>query len=178
MSSAYSLFIDGRKISSNGVVGKSHDAMIPEYKPTVANFIPLKNRTHIVLQMSNFHHREGGPWNRIQFGLEKQIHGVQTKKLFFNTFLIGSIFIMGLYHLGLFLLRRKFESPLYSSIFCFMIVLRSLLINERYFHVLFPEISWVVLLKMEYWSFYLSLPILAMFIASLFPKDFSKKYCV
>lgn len=82
---------------------------------------------------------------------------------------------MGLYHLGLFLLRRKFKSPLYFSIFCLLIVLRSLLINERYLYVLLPKTSWAILLKMEYLSFYLSLPILAMFIFSLFPKDFSIK---
>jgi response regulator RpfG family c-di-GMP phosphodiesterase len=175
MSSAYTLFVDGRKISSNGVVGKSKDTMIPEYKPAIVHFIPLKNQSQIILQISNFNHRKGGPWNHIRLGVEKQIQGEQANILFFNIFLIGSIFIMGLYHLGLFLLRRKFESPLYFSMFCVLIFLRSLLINERYLHILFPEISWAILLKMEYLSFYFSLPILAMFIVSLFPKEFSIK---
>ncbi|MCD4743283.1 MAG: 7TM-DISM domain-containing protein, partial [Desulfobacteraceae bacterium] len=175
MSSAYSLFLDNRKISSNGVVEKSHDTMVPEYKPAIVHFIPSGNKMHILLQISNFHHRKGGPWTHILLGQAKQIHEGQAKKFFLNMFFIGCIFIMGLYHLGLFLLRRKFKSPLYFSVFCLLIVLRSLLINERYLHVLLPKISWAILLKMEYLSFYLSLPILAMFIFSLFPKNFSIK---
>jgi len=33
MATAYTLYVDGHMISSNGKVGRSHDTMLPEYRP-------------------------------------------------------------------------------------------------------------------------------------------------
>lgn len=82
---------------------------------------------------------------------------------------------MGMYHLGLFIISKKFRPALYFGIYCWMITLRSLVVNERYLHTLMPGISWCLLLKMEYVTFYLGVPVFAMFMFSLFPKEFPKK---
>ncbi len=175
MATAYTLYVDGHMISSNGKVGRSHDTMLPEYRPRISHFLVPDKPIQIILQISNFNHRKGGPWSVIKLGLETQIRDNRIRKFFLNTFLIGSIFIMGLYHLALFILKRKFQAPLYFGLFCFMISLRSLTVNERYLHILLPGSSWDLLLKLEYASFYLSVFIIAMFIYSLFPKEFPKK---
>lgn len=175
MASAYTLYADGRKISSNGVVGKTRDSMIPEFKPATVQFPLSENPVKLVLHISNFHHRKGGPWSVINLGSIDQIQEKQTRSFFLNTFLIGSIFIMGLYHLGLFIISQKFKPALYFGLFCCVITLRSLVVNERYLHTLLPKISWGLLLKLEYVTFYLAVPLFGMFMFLLFPREFPKK---
>jgi PAS domain S-box-containing protein len=174
ISCAYTLFANGKVVGSNGKVGISKDKMVPEYRPVIIDFIPQKNQTDLILQISNFHHREGGLTKSITLGSSAEIHSKKTSRLFLNLFLIGSFLTMGLYHLSLFLLRGKYEPPLYFGIFCCLVALRSSLTNERILHVLYPWIHWEVLLKMEYLTYYLALPIFTVYIASLFPREFPK----
>ncbi len=176
MASAYTLYVNGKKISSNGEVGKTEDTMVPEFSPGISFFSPSEKPIQIILHVSNFHHRKGGPWSVVKLGHERQIGEQQAKKFFINSFLIGSIFIMGLYHLGLFLIKRAFIAPLYFGIYCCLITLRSLVVNERHLHTLLPGLSWNLLMKIEYLTFYLAVPAFTMFIYSLFPKELPKKF--
>ncbi|NIS15362.1 adenylate/guanylate cyclase domain-containing protein, partial [Candidatus Saccharibacteria bacterium] len=68
------------------------------------------------------------------------------RRLSLDLFLFGSILIIAMYHLGLFLFRRRDRSPLYFSIFCFLIALRILTTGERYFAYYFPNLSWELLI--------------------------------
>jgi len=61
-----------------------------------------------------------------------------------DLFLFGSIFIMAIYHLGLFFLRKVDRSPLYFSLFCFVVAVRLLTTGERYLTHILPALSWGV----------------------------------
>jgi len=175
ISAAFTLYINGKKISSAGVAGKTFETSIPKSFPKVSEFISKGNQIEIIFQISNFHHRLGGPWEVIRLGREKDIRGIKEKILALALFLFGSIFIIGLYHLGLFGLRRKDSPPLYFGIFCFLICLRLLVTGERYLIHVFPGMSWELMYKFEYLAFYLSVPVFAMFVHSLFSEEFSKR---
>jgi len=172
---AYNLYVDHELVARNGTVGTSVESMVPEFRPMTANFNVSHDRFRIILQISNFYHRRGGPWSPIHMGDAKQVKHAAEKELISNGFLIGAIFIMGLYHIFLFTLRKEEWSYLHLGIFCTLIALRSLLVSERYLHILFPGIDWETLQKLEYLAFYLAVPIFAMFIHSLFPEDFHQK---
>lgn len=86
MASAYTLYVDGQKISSNGVVGKTRESMTPEFKPAIVHFSPFASPIKIVLHISNFHHRKGGPWSVIKLGSVKQIQDKQARSFFLNSF--------------------------------------------------------------------------------------------
>ena len=128
----------------------------------------------LIFQVSNFHHRRGGLWEIIQLGREKDLLKAQQKRLSFDLFLCGSILIMALYHLGLYSVRKKDRSSLYFSIFCFLIALRLLTTGGRYLILLFPDMSYGLMIKLEYLSFYLAVPAFGLFLESIFPK-FSKR---
>ncbi|MCK7478046.1 MAG: 7TM-DISM domain-containing protein [Candidatus Moduliflexus flocculans] len=81
---------------------------------------------------------------------------------------------MAVYHLGLFLARRKFRSTLYFGIFCFLVALRLFTTDERYLVQMLPALDWELLVKIEYLSFYLAVPVFGMFIQSLFLGDSSQ----
>nr|NIS14937.1 PAS domain S-box protein [candidate division Zixibacteria bacterium] len=129
----------------------------------------------IIFQVSNFHHRRGGIWEVIQLGRERDMRKAQERRLSFDLFLIGSIILMALYHLGLFILKKKDRSPLYFSIFCFLLALRTLTTGGRYLILAFPDLSWELMIKFEYLSFYLAVPAFGMFMRSIFQK-FSERF--
>lgn len=172
---AYDLFINGVKVQGAGRVGTTRGAMIPEYRHVVVNVPTDAAVLSIVMHISNFHHRMGGPWSKIILGSEGAVRKDATYRLVLNVFMVGSIFIMGLYHLCLYLLRRTYAPALFLGVFCFLITLRSLVTNEHYLHVLFPGIPWEILIKGEYIGFYLAVPVFGMFIHSLYPREFSRR---
>jgi len=174
ISNAYTIYANGEKIASLGQAGKNRATTIPSEFPQVAAFETKTNQIEFIIQVSNFHHRRGGAWSVIQMGREIDIRKAQDRRLRFDMFLLGSILIMALYHLGLYAVRRKDRSPLYFSVFCFLIALRLLSTGGRYLLVLFPEASWELMYKFAYTSFYLAVPAFSMFMQSIFPK-FSKQ---
>jgi PAS domain S-box-containing protein len=175
MDTAYTLFLNGQKESSIGIAGKNRETTVPRYFPQVLDIKTESNRIEMILQISNFDHRRGGPWEVIWLGEKKDIQKIKENRLGFELFLFGSIFIMALYHLCLFMLNKKDRAGLYFSIFCFLVILRLLTTGERYIVHFFPNIPWEVLIKMEYLSFYLSIPVFALFIQSFFPKEVPKR---
>jgi len=175
MAVAFSVYVNGNQLTSAGIPGKTRDTTVPQYYPHVIDFKPDSDRLDMIIQVSNFHHRKGGAWEPIHLGLADDIRAVRQNTLYFNFFLIGSILIMGIYHLVFFALRNKEKSALYFGIFCFLIAARSLLTGERYIIDLFPTFDWAILTKIAYLTFYLGVPAFAGYVRTLFPKEFSKK---
>jgi PAS domain S-box-containing protein len=175
VSSAYTLFINSKNLASAGLAGISRDTSRPKWFRQAVSFEASTGRLEIVLLVANFHHRKGGMWEVSELGRETDIRQLQQRSLGFDLFLFGSIVIMGLYHLGLFVVRRKDRSPLYFSIFCFLIALRLSTTSERFLIHLLSNMNWETAVKLEYLSFYLAIPAFALFMKSLFPK-FSKRF--
>ena len=168
------LYIDGRKMVAQGRVGVSRETTVPWVLPRVVSFAPRGHEIQIVLQVANYHHRLGGAGLAIWFGSEQGVQELRERAIAFEMLLFGSILIMGCYHLGLYLLRRKDPSPLFFAVFCFLIALRVVTTGERYLIHLFPALGWELTTKVEYLTFYLSVPVFCRFIQSIFPKDASR----
>ncbi len=172
---SYKLWVNGELIASAGVVGKSRRASLAQYLPQVAFFEAQQGENEIVIQVSNFYHRSGGILESIIIGSEKQILDKRYRSIAFELFLFGSLMIIGIYHLALFLFRKKDYSPLYFGLFCIFVGMRTALVGERFFIYLFPNFSWEVAHKMQTLTFYLGVPLILIFFHSLFPADFSQK---
>ena len=170
ISNAYTIYVNGQEIDSLGQAGINRETTVPQQFPQIFDFEPHSDQIQLIIQVSNFHHRRGGIWEVIQLGREKDIRNAQEKRLSFDLFLLGSIFLMALYHLGLFMVRKKDRSALYFSVFCFLIALRLLTTGGRYLILLFPNVSWELMLKLEYLSFYLAVPAFGLFMQSIFQK--------
>lgn len=168
MGTAYKVYLNGKNMISVGLAGQNRETTVPRYFPQVVDFDSETDQVELIIQVTNFHLRRGGVWEDIQLGTENEIRRIRERRVNFDLFLFGAIFIIALYHLGLFTLRKKTPSPLYFSIFCFLLALRLITTGERYLMYLFPNTSWEVLAKLEYLSFYLSIPAFVLFMQSLF----------
>jgi len=168
---AFDLYVNHRKRISSGTPGTTRETSRPAYRPCIVTFEPSGNALEIALFVSNFHHRQGGMWEPILLGAAGHVEDIRNRAFMVDFLLFGSILIMGLYHLGLYYLRRTDPSPLFFGLFCLLVLIRMLTTGERYLVTLFPNLEWEVLVKLIYLSFYLSVPCFALFAKALFPRN-------
>jgi PAS domain S-box-containing protein len=170
ISTAYTIYIDRNSAASAGLAGRTPATTVPRQFPAIVAFQPESDQVEILLQVSNFHHRRGGPWDLITLGPESQIRRLNEMRRGFDFFILGAIFSMGVYHLSLFAVRQKFRPTLYFGVVCLLVALRLLTTDERHLLQVVPNIDWGLLIKLEYLSYYLAVPAFAFFLKSLFPQ--------
>ncbi len=172
---SYKLWVNSQLIASNGKVSLNRNEIVPQYLPTVKYFKPETDKIELVMQVANYTHRSGGILESLLLGDATQISELYTRNLALELFLFGSLFIIGFYHFGLFIFRTKDKSTLYFGVYSVLISLRTLLVGETYFIHLFPSFSWEIAHKIQTLAYYLGVPLVFMFLESIFPKDISKK---
>jgi len=92
-----------------------------------------------------------------------------------DLFLLGSFFIMGLYYLSIFLLRREDKGSLYFVFMCLVAIVRTLLHGDYAIYRLFPSISFDTVVMLNYFTVYWAGTTLVLFLGHLFPAEISKK---
>lgn len=172
---SYNFWVNGELITSNGKVAINKDQMIPQYLPKVKYIKPETDTMELVIQVANFRHRSGGILESLLIGPETQISEQRIRTLALELFLFGSLFIIGFYHLGLFIFRTKDRSTFYFGLYSLLISIRTLLVGEIFFIHLFPGFSWEIAHKLQTLSYYLGVPLLFMFLKSIFPNDISSR---
>ncbi|TGK07977.1 adenylate/guanylate cyclase domain-containing protein [Leptospira semungkisensis] len=178
---AASIYLDGKKIGGNGVVGTDPNSSRPQYLPL---YIPIgepNREMTIQVEVSNFNHYKGGLWESLRIGTENDLLNFRDGRVSNEMFLFGSIIIMALYHFGLFSLRRRDLTGLFFGAFCASICLRIFVTGERFLIQKFPDLPWEFFNKLEYLSFYMAVPFFIYYLDALYPHSFSiriKKFCL
>lgn len=170
VSTAFRLFVNGDLLVSIGSAGETAATTIPDSLPVVVGFTPASDRLDLLLQVSNFHHRRGGAWDVIRLGSEREILQRHERERLFDFFLLGGIFVMTLYHLVVYLFRRNYRATLFFGIFCFLVAMRLLTTDSRYFLQTLTGIDWSLLVKLDYLSFYMAVPVFSLFLRAVFPE--------
>ncbi len=174
MHTAYRLWANGELIATNGVVGTSKATSEPQFLPKTPVLKQMATEVDLVLQISNFHHNNGGIWQTLKIGLEEDISAMDQMRTGIELFILGAILIMALYHFALFALRRKEPSPMFFGLFCLDVAFRISIHGVTFFSVIFPNASWEVLVKLDYFTLYFGLSFFCAFIQSLFPAEFKR----
>lgn len=176
MYTAYSFYVDSVLIASNGVVGKTKETHVPKWVPRT---IPLdqfnKESIEIVLHISNFEHKKGGARLPIYFGSEVKLVEKREKKLGYAFILTGSLIMGGLFFFGLYLFGRDEKPILYFSLFCICYSYRVFGTELYPLHLFMENVSWIITLKAEYITLYLSPVFFGLFVRHLYEEESSKK---
>ncbi|MGE0078673.1 MAG: 7TM diverse intracellular signaling domain-containing protein [Bacteroidales bacterium] len=170
---AYKLWING-KIIESGKVGRNSNEEIPSWKRNTVSFFTKEKTAEFVLQVSNFNHRKGGPEDLMLIGKSDSVNYYKAKQISLAFFLIGLFFIMFVYNYVLYIYRRKEKQYLLFSLICFVILLRIISTGEKTIYLIFPNINWEIMVRIEYLSFILAIPLQYMFVRRLYPNDLSK----
>ncbi|MFW7379193.1 MAG: 7TM diverse intracellular signaling domain-containing protein [Oligoflexus sp.] len=172
------IYIDDQLLVELGKVGEIDEKN--QYQPRVTEkiktFLPREAEFDIVIQAANFDMFLGGMATGAPFlGAPEAIYDRKEREVTISFFLVGSLFIMGMYHFCLFALRTKSLSALYFGLICFTAGSYMLAAKGRAIATFIPEISYTVQIKLfNVWL--LGIPAFAYFTYELFPKLFSKKF--
>ncbi|TGM07172.1 histidine kinase [Leptospira barantonii] len=172
---AYNLYVNGKLIANAGTVGDKVESSRALYKPQIV-ILPDSKNLHLVLHVSNFQNRWGGYWFPIRLGsLKDVLSEAQTKKGISFAVCIAAVLMAG-FNLVFFLFRRKDLAPLFFATHCVLILIRGLTTGERLGHLMFPNVPWEILNRLEYISVYLSAPALYAFLHRFCYTKFWEKY--
>jgi len=170
--SASGYYINGRNIGFNGLPGTNKYQSVFGYRPEIYVF-PVKDTVlDLVVHVSNFEHRSGGIRGSFQLGTPMQVMSQSAERQYKDFFLLGAFLIIGIYFMGLYLMRSELYK-LFFALICLMMAFRVLILSET---DLFDG-DWVTgisLLRLEYLSFDLLVPLFVLMIRFVFPNDFPK----
>ena len=174
--SAYTLWVDGKEVASNGQVGTSKDTMIAQKIPTVAFFQPTQPQVDIVIHISNYQHRNSGLYNNILLGTATTIHQLHMGRQLVSGALIAIYLIIGIYHIGLYLFRPQNRSPLYFTLLCSFFAIYTSLTDQNLLLSYIPTISWELALRVEYLIFFWLFFTFILFFSVIYPEDASRNF--
>ncbi|MHB8064735.1 MAG: sensor histidine kinase, partial [Ruminiclostridium sp.] len=169
--SSCNIWINNKKVYEAGRVSNVVNYSEGRFNPQIITIQPNSDEFYITVQISNFGYANGGFVTGIELGDTLMLVNQKNTRSFGDMFLFGSIMIMGLYHLVLFLLRKKEFYTLYFSIICFLISIRILLMGEMLLYNFMPYIPLHLFLKLSGSILSLGLPFFIMFMHSFFPED-------
>lgn len=175
--SSYTLWVNDTLAASAGKPESTHEASIPKYGPSVV--VPVKpdsdGRLTLLVQVANFTYPKGGINNAFELGDAKQLQQEKSVELVRDSLVIGSLLVIGVYHIILYVLRRNDVTPLYFGLFCMCIAVRTMLVGSRFILEIFPAFSWVWFAKVSYLTIYVGELFLISYIYHLFPQFLSRK---
>lgn len=169
LATAYRVYWNGNLIAGAGEVAQDPTLHKPQFFLFLEPVDIYPGENELMIHVSNYSHYKGGIWEKIELGNWDRIRRSFLFNLASELFLAGAILIMGLYHLGLHLLRKSEKTALYFALFCLFITVRILTVGERFLLILIPEIPWDWGMLLEYNAYYFPPICFLYFINSVFP---------
>lgn len=166
---AYKLWVNGELLAEVGRVGQDKRTMTPHLATKLVFFEPKSDTVELVMQVSNFHHNRGGITKSIELGGSDVLAVKTNLKIASEMFISASLLVIGVYHLLLFILRRKDKAPLYFGLFTLLFGIRSLLNGELIITQLLPHLPWELQFKIEYLILCLGGFIITRYFECIFP---------
>ena len=140
-SSSYKLWINENLVATNGTVSSVISEIRPQMHPQIKVFTVDSDEIELVVQVANNFHHKGGLWEIISIGTQEQVIRARGISLIFTMIFAGTVFILCIYHLGIFLFRRKEKAAMWFGILCFLVLIRTLQINERIICDFIPDLN-------------------------------------
>ncbi len=172
--SAYELYVNGIPVGGIGQVGTSAESSKPYYGVVESYFLPEDNQVEIIYHTSDFYF-EDCAITVPTIGLAHQITSASKFSVGKDLFLFGMLLTMGLYHIGLYVIRKKDRAPLHFGVFCLMFALRMLLLGSRILPSLI-DFSFVIYGRLAYITVFIGVFALFAFLYVTFVELFHKKF--
>ncbi|WMN06435.1 sensor histidine kinase [Marivirga arenosa] len=173
ISTNYKIIVNDIVLGGVGKVGKSKEEAESNYQTKIYP-LPKADTLEIIIQVSNYHYRKGGMTMAPKISSYINLIEEKGQNIVLAFFLIGSIFFMGLYHLGANLFRTRSKMNTYFILVCLFTILRTLSVNE-YILIEYLHFPWWLSTRVELISFYLLLAFTVRFIYYLFPENIPNK---
>ena len=170
--SASGYFINGIAFDYLGFPGVNKYQTVDKYNRPFVTGTVNSREAELLVRVSNFDHRFSGIVGGITMGLPDQMQSARHKDLFRGHFMMGAFLIIGIYFLGLYLIRSE-HYRLYFSLLCILMAVRVGMILEVPF-ILNLNLTGLSLARLDYLNIYFFAPFFTLMIRSMFPIDFPK----
>ncbi|PKA04612.1 hypothetical protein CH375_09910 [Leptospira ellisii] len=179
-SSAYELFLDDKLAYVSGRIARNKDGGVADVeegiRPRVLEFRPSGKNLKIVLQIANEDLRLGGFWSPILLGEAQSVRDHWNRSLRSDAFLAGGLFVMSFLHLVFYLMRKKETQSLYFGLFWLLMGIRCVIAGNRLVLEYAEIFNYENILRTEYLTFYLSVPVFLNYVLSLYPRDLKRVF--
>ena len=170
--SASAYFLNGKAIDFQGFPGVNKYQTVLKYRSRLVLASVVNSEAELLIKVSNFEHRSGGIRGHIELGLSEQMQRERQGDLNRGYFLIGAFMIIGIYFLGLQLIRSE-RYQFYFALLCLLMAIRVMIINDV------PLLEYLNLTgrqsaRLEYLNIYLFAPLFILMIQSIFPIEFPR----
>lgn len=174
VSTAFELDANGKTVASAGKPAGMAREAVPNYRPGVAALSASGETLDLVVRVSNYEYRSGGMWRSFILGSLDELEAQKRKTDILIFVEAAAILVMALDSLILFLFRRKEKAYLFFALFGLSLVFRVLVTGEYLIMSLLPNLPFDLLIRFEYASVALPIPLCALFCFALFPEESSK----
>ncbi|MCR2805746.1 sensor domain-containing diguanylate cyclase [Paenibacillus soyae] len=175
ISTAYTIWVNGERVWDNGQAGTNEKSMDPHKEKRVLTVSSPAHELRLVVQVSNYMHPRSGITESMELGPVGTLSEEQLKQAAYDMFLTGGLCLIGLYHLGLFLMRRSDAAPLFFAVYCLVISLRSFLTGETVVYRFLPGVPWEAWVRAEYLCLVISVISFTLFLRRVYPKEMSDR---
>ncbi|MCS6795286.1 MAG: 7TM diverse intracellular signaling domain-containing protein [Raineya sp.] len=183
VATAYRLWFNDSLFTSMGKLATQPDSSVAAYQKNIIkipNHFLKDNTLQITLQISNFEHFRGGIYYPIYLGSWEEIDKKTKKIRDFELFIMGALLFMAVFHsiLYFFLSRRQSNhDSFYLVLICLLVVLRTSLLSvgSQYWRELFPNSSFELMMKTEFFSAYALPLVILLFLDALLPNIINRK---
>lgn len=174
-STSYKLMINNKVVAESGIVGKTQETAIPEFRPQAVCFENSAEDFEIIVQISNYVYSRGGMWHSIYMGNDNDIRKLKEFDSGKAMFMLGVAIIMSLYHITLFLLRKRDKSILYFGVLLLVVAIRITVTGEYLIFNFIPSASIKWMVPLEYMTMYWGVIMTIAFVHELYPKEVSDR---
>jgi len=167
------VWIDDRLLLQQGVLPANPSDSLPGDQIAIADFRPENSSFDITIQVANYNDRRGGICFPVYMALPVCMYKNEMKITFVFTFIIGAIAIVMLFHFALFYYLRALSLNLYMTLVCFLAIVRLFLLGDSmYIYSLISQVSYNILVKIEF----IGLVLIFLFLLEYFTKLYMPDY--
>lgn len=175
--SAYRIWVNGTLVGGLGTIATPVDAStnaseVPQIRLNLLNIPPQTRQLDIVVQVSNNSFRESGIFGDVLISTTNStIRYVFYHYILQDLLLIGVFMVVGLYHVMIYLLNRRERELLWLAGVCVSVALRTFILNKFMVHLIVSDISWTLLMYLQYTMRFMVLFTYIQLIRTLYRQD-------
>jgi two-component sensor histidine kinase len=174
VSTAFELEADAVPIASAGRPALSRAAARAAYRPGLSRLPSAGAELDLLVRVSNFEYRAGGMWRSFQLGSADALILARRRSEVAAIAIGAALAAVALNFLFFARAGRRDRSFLRFSLFALVVSLRSLVTGEYAILALFPDLPFELLIRLEYVTAYLSIPLAMLFLSTLFPREIGR----
>lgn len=171
--SSFRVTVGSRSLNS-GNPGRTFETTKPSSQSQSFSFTG-EGKAQIILEVSNFHHKEGGIGSPPIFGKAGAVQNYILARGTIDLALTGAIFMFGLYHFILFFYRHKQREAFFFGFFCLVFAARIIFTGSKTIYAFFESVPWELVIYMDYATVFVLAILFLWFTEGLFPRSISLK---